>query len=206
MKSATIPSEFLKEDADKSDIKILEAARALYAEFGLRRTTMDDVAKRAGVGRATLYRRFSEKEQLFKAVLLRDLQRDLFLIEKEIEQVNSALEGVLQAFIKSTQLLDGNDLIRRLLVTEPEQVLPYLTTDFETILSFARGYLSGQIERGQRRGEVRQGNPDALAEMILRLLQSFLLTPDGALNPSDETNMGQFVEQFLRPLLSPAAQ
>ena len=206
MMSATIPSEFLKDDADKSDIKILEAARALYAEFGLRRTTMDDVAKRAGVGRATLYRRFSEKEQLFKAVLLRDLQRDLFLIEKEIEQVNSALEGVLQAFIKSTQLLDGNDLIRRLLVTEPEQVLPYLTTDFETILSFSRGYLSGQIERGQRRGEVRQGNPDALAEMILRLLQSFLLTPDGALNPSDETNMAQFVEQFLRPLLSPAAQ
>lgn len=206
MMSATIPSEFLKDDADKSDIKILEAARALYAEFGLRRTTMDDVAKRAGVGRATLYRRFSEKEQLFKAVLLRDLQRDLFLIEKEIEQVNSALDGVLQAFIKSTQLLDGNDLIRRLLVTEPEQVLPYLTTDFETILSFSRGYLSGQIERGQRRGEVRQGNPDALAEMILRLLQSFLLTPDGALNPSDETNMAQFVEQFLRPLLSPAAQ
>ena len=118
MMSATIPSEFLKDDADKSDIKILEAARALYAEFGLRRTTMDDVAKRAGVGRATLYRRFSEKEQLFKAVLLRDLQRDLFLIEKEIEQVNSALDGVLQAFIKSTQLLDGNDLIRRLLVTE----------------------------------------------------------------------------------------
>ena len=68
-----IPAALLKEDEDSTNQRILDSARSLYIEYGLRRTTMEDVSKRAGMGRATLYRRFSEKDQLFKAVIFRDL-------------------------------------------------------------------------------------------------------------------------------------
>ncbi len=49
---------------DKTYEKILDAGLALFVEFGLRRTTMEDVATRAGIGRATAYRRFADKDQL----------------------------------------------------------------------------------------------------------------------------------------------
>lgn len=197
-----IPSGLLKESSDETDLRILDSARSLYIEFGLRRTTMEDVAKRAGMGRATLYRRFSEKDQLFKAVILRDLQRDLILIEKEIEKVNSALDGLLEAFIKAALLMNRNELVKRLLTTEPDHVLPYLTTDFSTILSFVRTYLTLQIRRGQKMGHIREVEAEPLAEMLLRLMQSFMLTPKGVIDPSNEKSVRQFAECYLKPLLS----
>ena len=198
-----IPSDLLKESTDESDQCILDSARSLYVEFGLRRTTMEDVAKRAGMGRATLYRRFSEKDQLFKTVILRDLQRDMVLIEKEIEKVHSALDGLIEAFIKASLLMHRSELIKRLLATEPDHVLPYLTTDFDAILAFSRTYLTLQIQRGQKVGHIRNSDPEPLAEMLLRLLQSFMLTPNGVIDPSSEKSIRRFTELYLRPLLEP---
>lgn len=198
-----IPAALLHEDEDSANQRILDSARSLYIEFGLRRTTMEDVAKRAGMGRATLYRRFSEKDQLFKAVILRDLQRHLRLIEKGIEQVTSALDGLLEAFVQFGMLINRNELLQRLLKSEPDDVLPYLTTDFEVIMIFARQYLSLQIQRGQKLGHIQLADPDIMSEMLLRLTQSLMLSPKGVIDPAQEDSLRVFSEKFLRPLLTP---
>ncbi|WP_461424109.1 TetR/AcrR family transcriptional regulator [Ketobacter sp.] len=198
-----IPSILLTEDEDATNQRILDSARSLYIEFGLRRTTMEDVAKRAGMGRATLYRRFSEKDQLFKAVILRDLQRHIVIIEKEIAQVPSALDGLLEAFIRFSMLVHSNELLQRLLKSEPDHVLPYLTTDFEIIMTFACQYLSMQIDRGQQLGHIRQVPLLMLSEMIMRLTQSLMLSPKGVIYPGDEASLRTFTETYLRPFLTP---
>jgi AcrR family transcriptional regulator len=56
-----------KEVSVVSDVAILEAALEQLALTGVRRTSADDVARRAGVNRATLYRRFGSREQLLAA-------------------------------------------------------------------------------------------------------------------------------------------
>lgn len=198
------PSILLKEDDDQTNQRILDSARSLYIEYGLRRTTMEDVAKRAGMGRATLYRRFSEKDQLFKAVILRDLQRHIVKIEQEIALVSNALDGLLIAFVKFCLLTNKNELLQRLLNSEPDHVLPYLTTDFEIIMTFACQYLSMQIERGQKLGHIRKAPVMMLAEMMMRLTQSLLLSPNGAaIRQGDEKSLQTFAEEFLRPFLAP---
>lgn len=191
------------DEDDNTRQRILDSARELYVEFGLRRTTMEDVAKRAGMGRATLYRRFSEKDHLFQAVIMRDLQRDLVTIEKAIEGMDSALDSLLEAFIQAALLTHHNPLVQRLLQTEPDHVLPFLTTRFDGIMSFARDYLGGQIERAQRQGQLANHPADETAELILRLLQSLLLTPQGVITPGKPDALRQFAERFLRPLLDP---
>ncbi len=198
-----IPSALLKEDEDATNQKILDSARSLYIEFGLRRTTMEDVAKRAGMGRATLYRRFSEKDQLFKAVILRDLQRQIVMVEQHIEEMTSALDGLLEAFIKFALLMNSNELLQRLLKSEPDHVLPYLTTDFEVIMTFACQYLSMQIERGQQYGHIKKVPSMMLSEMFMRLTQSLMLSPKGVINPGDEASLRTFADTFLRPFLEP---
>jgi len=57
----------LRADAERNRQRILEAARALFAERGLS-VTLDDIAHRAGVGVGTVYRRFPDKEQLIDAL------------------------------------------------------------------------------------------------------------------------------------------
>lgn len=198
-----IPAALLKEEEDSTNQRILDSARSLYIEYGLRRTTMEDVAKRAGMGRATLYRRFSEKDHLFKAVILRDTQRNLAKVEKAISKESTALNGLLEAFVQFGALLHGNELMQRLLKSEPDHVLPYLTTDVEGIMTFARHYLSLQLQRGQSLGHIRAGDTSVMAEMLLRLTQSLMLSPKGVINPGDEKSMRQFAESFLRPILTP---
>lgn len=58
-----------RSDAARNRTKILEAARALFEERGVTRVTMEDVARAAGVGKGTLYRRFPHKGLLCQALL-----------------------------------------------------------------------------------------------------------------------------------------
>ena len=68
MSSAPGPSKPLRADAERNRAAILEAARRLLAENGLA-VSLEDVAAEAGVGSATLYRRFASREELASAVL-----------------------------------------------------------------------------------------------------------------------------------------
>jgi len=60
---------------EKTKIKILDAARKLFARKGETNTTMNDVAVTSGVGRRTLYNYFESKEQLYLAVVEAELER-----------------------------------------------------------------------------------------------------------------------------------
>jgi AcrR family transcriptional regulator len=190
-----------EEDATRQ--RILDSARDLYIEFGLRRTTMEDVAKRAGMGRATLYRRFSEKDQLFKAVIMRDAQRSIADIQTAIRQQATFLDGLIESFVLAVGVLHHNPLLSRLLTTEPDHVLPYLTTGIQDIMAYARQFIALQIGRGQAAGHIRPLPADVIAEMILRLVQSLMLTPKGVINAADEASLRDFADRFLRPLLVP---
>lgn len=191
------------DEDDSTRQRILDSARELYIEFGLRRTTMEDIAKRAGMGRATLYRRFSDKDQLFQAVIMRDVQRDLVTIEGAIQHLDNALDSLLEAFVQAATLTHQNPLIQRLLQTEPDNVLPFLTIQFDDIMTFARSYLAEQIKRAQRQNQLSGQPAEHIAELILRLLQSLLLTPSGCIHPGSPDQLRQFADLFLRPLLDP---
>jgi len=183
--------------------KILDSARELYIEFGLRKTSMDDVAKRTGIGRATLYRRYSDKDQLFQAVIFREVKRDLASIEKRIRGIENHLDGLMEAFTMAVLSIHGNSLLSRLLVTEPEQILPFLTSNFDKIMSFSTQFLGVQIAVAQKQGHIRELHANTTAEMILRLIQSLMLSPGGLIDPADEGSVRRFAEGWIHPLLAP---
>ena len=65
------------DNPDEITTRILRAALEQAELVGMRRTTMDDVARRSGVGRATLYRRFPTKAALTDAIVLAEVRRFL---------------------------------------------------------------------------------------------------------------------------------
>ncbi|MFE7276227.1 TetR/AcrR family transcriptional regulator [Streptomyces sp. NPDC057623] len=70
------PTRRLRADAARNSEKIVRAAREVYAESGPD-ASLDDIARRAGVGIATLYRRFATKEDLVKAALEQSIAEQL---------------------------------------------------------------------------------------------------------------------------------
>jgi AcrR family transcriptional regulator len=98
--SVSEPPRPLRKDAERNRLRILEAARELFAERGLQ-ATLDDVAHRAGVGVGTVYRRFPDKDQLVEALFESRLDQMSALARESLEDEDawrglvSFLQGVL---------------------------------------------------------------------------------------------------------------
>jgi AcrR family transcriptional regulator len=83
----------LRADARRNQQQVLDAARELFIERGLD-CPLEEVARRAGVGIGTLYRRFGDRDALVKAVLLDALAQSLASAERALGSGKDGLEGV----------------------------------------------------------------------------------------------------------------
>ena len=77
--------------------RILDAARAVFEQYGARRANVDDIAAEAGVSRSTLYRRYATKDELLAAVVLRET--DTFLDELEDRWSDATITVVIPEFV-----------------------------------------------------------------------------------------------------------
>ncbi len=186
---------------DEVVTRILDAALAVYEEFGLRRSTMDDVARQAGLGRATVYRRFPQKGDLVTAVGLREVSRFLAGVDAEIGKAGSPQDRLVEGFVAVVRGLRRHPLLNRLLSSEPEAILPGLTLTGGPIIAMARDYLAQKIQEDQQAGSLGEFDPEPLAELLARLIHSMVLTPDGRIPATDEREMRTFARAYLVPLL-----
>lgn len=76
-------------DPDPTGERILEAALQTMLSFGIRRATVDEIARRAGVSHMTVYRRWSNKTDLVLAVLMREAQAMFSSVDAEIAALDS---------------------------------------------------------------------------------------------------------------------
>src|SRR5579859_858298 len=115
------PDETLLDDplADR----ILDGALALAAASGLRHLTMDDVARRARVGRMTVYRRFGSRTALIDALTVRECRRSLARIASAIDPDAPAGERLGALFTATLRVIHGHPLLGRLGREEPETLL-----------------------------------------------------------------------------------
>lgn len=188
-------------EGDKTYVKILDAGLALFVEFGLRRTTMEDVATQAGIGRATAYRRFADKDQLIQVVIMREAKRELDRIEEDLKAVDGGLNKLLESFVLAVTRAHAHPLWRRLLTSDTDTILPFFTRNIWQMMAFFRVFLASMLEKAKKEGSVGNQSSEMIAELMLRLMQSMLLSPDGVMNPSDEKAVRKVAEQCLRPLM-----
>jgi AcrR family transcriptional regulator len=189
------------EPEDEGTRRILDAALDTYQDFGLKRTTMDDVARRAGVGRATLYRRFPQKDDLISAVGLREVQRFLLSVDADISKATNPQDRMIEGFVAVVRGLRQHTLLNRLLSSEPEAILPGLTLAGGPIIALTRAYLVAKIREDQDAGLLARFDAEPLAEMLARLIHSMVLTPEGRIPTEDEREMRTFARTYLVPWL-----
>jgi AcrR family transcriptional regulator len=185
------------EDSDSTESKILSAALQLFNEFGLRRTSMDDIARRAGLGRATIYRRYADKDALVKVAMLREGRKFLDEIRAEIDHYNDREEAMIEGFALVVIKTRNHTLFQRLMVSEPETILPYLTLNGAVIAMMARFYFQQLLEEERLRGLKLVGNLDAMSEMVTRLFHSLVLTHSSAQPGEDKEHLRRLAHDLL---------
>ncbi|MGH3861327.1 TetR/AcrR family transcriptional regulator [Actinokineospora sp.] len=186
-------------DADQTEI--LDGALSAFLEFGIRRTSMGEVAKRSNLSPATLYRRFAQKNDIVRAVATREALRLIEEVDARIDTSASGEEQVVEGFVAFTQGVRRNKLLTRLLVTEPELTLPLLTTEAGPFLAMGRHYLAGITRRLQAEGKLQTYEPEPVAEILARLALSLVLTPDGVIPVDDGAAARNFARDHITPLV-----
>ncbi|MTE17311.1 TetR/AcrR family transcriptional regulator [Nocardia aurantiaca] len=188
---------------DHNQAKVLDAALMAFLDFGIKRTSMVEVARRGGVSLATLYRRFAGKNDLIQAVGLRQARQLVdevdAAVQGPIERDASAEEQIIALFVAFIEGLRGNQLLGRLLKTEPEIVLPYLTVQGAPVIELGRDYLAEFIARLQAEGKLPQYDPLPLAETIARAALSLALTPQTVIPLDDPDALRQFARDHIVP-------
>ena len=192
------------DDPDETRTRVLDAAYEQFCRTGVQRSTMEDVARRAGVSRITVYRRFAAKDALVEQVVLREFRRyfDDFLID--IEQARTVDDRVVLGFVSSLRAIRNNPLIGGLIATEPGLAIPAMIGDGGRTLAIVRQFVAGQLRREQRAGNVPDTlDTDLVAEMMVRISASFLPTPPLLVDLDDDARLAAVARRFLLPMLDP---
>ncbi|MGQ4443161.1 TetR/AcrR family transcriptional regulator [Streptomyces violaceoruber] len=190
------------ETEDPTARRILDAALEQFTVFGLRRSSMDDVAKRAGVSRVTVYRRFGTKDALVEQTLLRENSRFFQRLDQAVAALPTMEERVVEGFVVALRHTRAHPLFGGLLRLEPEVVLPYLTVHGGSSLAATVDYLTGHLRRAQQAEGRPGGDPRPVAELMVRVAVSFLLNPASCIEMDDEDQARAFARRYLAPLLN----
>lgn len=186
---------------DEVGNRVLNAALDLAAASGVQHLTMDAVARRAHVGRMTVYRRFGDKRTLVAALGAREGRRCLAEIDAVARTDAPIAEQVAAGFVTSLRLAREHPLLSRLARLEPEAVLGALTDDGGALFAITRGWLAERLRASQRAGVLGEVEVDEAAELLVRLAISFVLIPESVLPLDDENRVRRLAQQMVAPIL-----
>ncbi|WP_433267959.1 TetR/AcrR family transcriptional regulator [Actinosynnema sp. CS-041913] len=185
-----------------SDDALLDAARDCVVEVGVRRTTLTDIAKRAGVSRMTLYRRFPDVRTLVRALMTREFGALLRRVEEPGPDGANARECLVGRAIAGIRLLAADPLMRRVLDLDAELMLPYLVQRLGSTQRLVEAFLLSQIEAGHADGSIRPGDSAAQARLVLLTTQSMVLSVRPATTDLDFEALLAELADFLDAALS----
>ena len=159
---------------NKTKRKIFETSMKLFAEKGYDATSIEDITASVGVAKGTLYYHFTSKEEIFN-----------FLVEEGIKLMQNSID------IKTSKLTNYIDKIKAIVLIEIKVVVKY-----ENLISILLSQFWGKepihqmckqqvykyiskieeiVKEGIEKGEIKKGNPEAIASEIYGLICSTLV-------------------------------
>ena len=182
-----------------SDEPLLDAARENILAVGWRRTTLTDIARRAGVSRMTIYRRWPDMQTLLADLLVREWGG---LIDGALAEEPQSRATIVRGVTRTVAALRTDPVFVRIVEVDPELLLPYLLERRGRNQDLVLDLLARAIALGQDGGTVREGDPQLLGRTLLLALQGFVLSHATMSDtPVEELDreLSALVERYLQP-------
>ncbi|MDJ0361436.1 TetR/AcrR family transcriptional regulator [Rhodococcus sp. H29-C3] len=180
--------------------QVLDAARSCILEYGVRRTTLAEIARRAKVSRPTVYRRWSDT----RAVVSSLLTREIGAVMPRFDPAASARRQITSSVSAVADGIRIHPLFVKILRSDPEILATYILHRLGKSQSLIIDGLVPIIEGGQRDSSIRDGLPSHMATVLLLMVQSAVQSAEMVSGriPGDDlvAEFAYAVDSYLRPL------
>ncbi|MFG3006525.1 TetR/AcrR family transcriptional regulator [Streptomyces calvus] len=155
---------------------VLDAVRDCVLAVGVRRTTLTDVARRAGLSRMTLYRRWPDVRSLVGDLMTREWIAVATGAIPERRPGTTGRDTLTEGLVAAVRAFGAHPLFRKILDVDPELLLPYVLDRRGASQDALLELLADALREGHADGSVRRGHPVRQARSVLLIVQSFTLS------------------------------
>ncbi|MDO3649649.1 TetR/AcrR family transcriptional regulator [Nocardia mangyaensis] len=184
-----------------TDVAILDATRACVVDFGVRRTTLTEVARRAGVSRPTVYRRWPDTGSLIAELLVRELRT---IVGETMPDTGLGRDRLVRGIVAGAGAIRSNAVFAKIFRTDTDLMLTYvfgrLGRNQRTLIEL----FAASIQLGHDDGSIRSGDAQQMATMLLLITQSAVQSA-GTVEPllagaQFDAELSRAIEGYLLPL------
>ena len=175
--------------------RILEAAYACIARYGIGKTTVEDAAREAKVSRATVYRYFpGGKDQLVNEVIRWEVDRFFYRLADAVSPFETFAEMLEEGLLFAHRAIEEHDVLQKVLETEPDRFLPQLSIESQRVVDTIAVFIQARL----RPEELREGlDPAGASRYIARMILSYI-NAQGEWDLTDREQVRQLVRlEFL---------
>ncbi|WP_242886179.1 TetR/AcrR family transcriptional regulator [Actinomadura litoris] len=158
-----------------ADDAVLDAARDCVLAVGVRRTTLTDIARRAGVSRMTLYRRWPDVRTIVADLMTREWTR-IGADAHPPDDGRAVRPRLVDGLVAGVRAFRAHPLLRKIVEVDPELLLPYVLDRLGASQHAFLELFEESLRAGQDDGTVRAGHPGRQARAVLLVVQSFALS------------------------------
>ena len=148
--------------------KILKAAASCVLAYGVDRVTLAEIARRAGVSRPTIYRRWPDTRALLAALLT----ARIIGVLRDLPTRDGGREALVERIVGVAERLRHDEVVMSVFHSAPELAMVYIAERLGTSQQILIEAVASELTAGQRDGSVRAGDPRQLAAMCLLITQS----------------------------------
>jgi AcrR family transcriptional regulator len=182
--------------------RLLDAARDSILSVGWTRTTLTDVARRAGLSRMTIYRTYPDKSALFGDLMTREWADVIEAVLAEAPSDGGGPTVIAHRVARIAAALRTNEVFRRIVDVDPELLLTYLLERRGRSQDALLEILVDQIRQAQAEGGVRVGDSGLLARTVLLTAHGFTLSghtmADGTVSEADlDAQLVELIRRYL---------
>jgi AcrR family transcriptional regulator len=157
--------------------QILDAALAVFAERGLAAARLDDIAKRAGLSKGTIYLYFPNKEELFREVIRNSVIAFIERGEERLESLGDPLQALDAWMVGYWQWLSSPvfPAMHRLVNSESHSFPDIAAFYAKEVIERAHRLVCGMLEQAMDSGQLRRMDPLVAARMLSALFVTHAL-------------------------------
>ncbi|MDD7812188.1 helix-turn-helix domain containing protein [Mycobacterium sp. CSUR Q5927] len=187
--------------ASSTTVRLLDATEQLLADKGIRATTMIDVAERAGVSRAWLYRKFPDKPALVGAAIIRLVETSWARSRAELSTLRSFEEQLVAGMqIGRRAYDDPGTLLMRLRTAEPEEFAACAGAGVSGLVPDLAGFWYPFLEAAAASGDIHPDTdlPEA-SEWVARVMITLGSVPGNHIDPDDPAAVRRHLRRYVLP-------